>query len=43
MASGTHIGEHTPMMANALDKATLIRSMSYMPSGRGMPRPYKGL
>src|SRR5713101_8862026 len=30
---GTHIGEHMPMMANALDKATLIRSMSYTPIG----------
>jgi Protein of unknown function (DUF1501) len=33
MASGTHIGEHMPMMANALDKATLIRFMSYTPNG----------
>lgn len=30
---GTHIGEHMPMMADTLDKATLIRSMSYTPSG----------
>src|SRR5260370_36627187 len=30
---GTHIGEHMPMMANALDKATLSRSMSYTPNG----------
>src|SRR6267143_3553548 len=30
---GTHIGEFMPMMANALDKATLIRSMSYTPNG----------
>ena len=30
---GTFIGEHMPMMAQALDKATLIRSMSYTPSG----------
>lgn len=30
---GTHISEHMPMMANALDKATLIRSMSYTPNG----------
>jgi hypothetical protein len=30
---GTWIGEHMPMMANALDKATLIRSMSYTPNG----------
>src|SRR6185436_15428268 len=30
---GTHIGEHMPMMANSLDKATLIRSMSYTPNG----------
>ncbi len=30
---GTWIGEHMPMMAQALDKATLIRSMSYTPSG----------
>jgi len=30
---GTHIGEHMPMMADALDKATLIRSMSYTPNG----------
>src|SRR3954449_10986682 len=30
---GTHISETMPMMANALDKATLIRSMSYTPNG----------
>lgn len=30
---GTHIGEHMPMMAQAMDKVTLIRSMSYTPSG----------
>src|ERR1017187_5378093 len=30
---GTWIGEHMPMMAQHLDKATLIRSMSYTPSG----------
>ncbi len=30
---GTFIGEHMPMMANTLDKVTLIRSMSYTPSG----------
>src|SRR5580765_3447991 len=30
---GTHIGEHMPMMANALTNATLIRSMSYTPNG----------
>ena len=30
---GTHIGEHMPMMAQHLDKATLIRSMSYTPNG----------
>ena len=30
---GTHIGEHMPMMANTLDKVTLIRSMSYTPNG----------
>jgi hypothetical protein len=30
---GTHISEHMPMMAQALDKATLIRSMSYTPNG----------
>src|SRR5258708_27576589 len=30
---GTHIGEHMPMMAQHLDKATLIRSISYTPSG----------
>jgi hypothetical protein len=30
---GTHIGEHMPMMADALSKATLIRSMSYTPNG----------
>src|ERR1700730_398017 len=30
---GTHIGEHMPMMAQALSKATLIRSMSYTPNG----------
>jgi uncharacterized protein (DUF1501 family) len=30
---GTHVSEHMPMMANALDKATLIRSMSYTPNG----------
>src|SRR5580658_6192427 len=34
---GTHIGEHMPMMANALDKATLIRSMSYTPNGADFP------
>ena len=31
--TGTHIGEHMPMMANALSNATLIRSMSYTPNG----------
>src|SRR5213083_1270761 len=31
--SGTWIGEHMPMMAQHLDKATLIRSMSYTPNG----------
>lgn len=30
---GTLISEHMPLMANALDKATLIRSMSYTPNG----------
>src|SRR6267143_1412755 len=30
---GTHISETMPMMANSLDKATLIRSMSYTPNG----------
>ena len=30
---GTWIGEHMPMMAQHLDKATLIRSMSYTPNG----------
>jgi hypothetical protein len=30
---GTSIGEHMPMMADTLDKVTLIRSMSYTPSG----------
>ena len=30
---GTHISETMPMMAQALDKATLIRSMSYTPNG----------
>jgi hypothetical protein len=30
---GTFISEHMPMMADHLDKATLIRSMSYTPSG----------
>src|SRR5260370_13007793 len=30
---GTHVSETMPMMANALDKATLIRSMSYPPNG----------
>jgi uncharacterized protein (DUF1501 family) len=30
---GTHISEHMPMMADVLDKVTLIRSMSYTPSG----------
>src|SRR6202140_2553048 len=30
---GTWISEHMPMMAQHLDKATLIRSMSYTPSG----------
>ena len=34
---GTHIGEHMPMMAKALDKATLIRSMSYTPNGLFQP------
>ena len=28
-----NIGEHMPMMAQALDKVTLIRSMSYTPNG----------
>src|SRR2546427_1504482 len=30
---GTWIAEHMPMMAEHLDKATLIRSMSYTPNG----------
>lgn len=30
---GTWVSEHMPMMAQHLDKATLIRSMSYTPSG----------
>ncbi len=30
---GTHISEHMPMMAEHLDKCTLIRSMSYTPNG----------
>src|SRR6185295_19018872 len=30
---GTWISEHMPMMAEHLDKATLIRSMSYTPNG----------
>jgi hypothetical protein len=30
---GTWIGEHMPMMAEQMDKVTLIRSMSYTPSG----------
>jgi hypothetical protein len=30
---GTQISETMPMMANALDKCTLIRSMSYTPNG----------
>src|SRR3954469_4027011 len=30
---GTNIGEHMPMMAQAMDKVTLIRSMSYTPNG----------
>ena len=30
---GTSISEHMPMMADHLDKATLIRSMSYTPNG----------
>jgi uncharacterized protein (DUF1501 family) len=30
---GTHISETMPMMAQALDKCTLIRSMSYTPNG----------
>ena len=30
---GTLISEHMPMMAQHLDKATLIRSMSYTPNG----------
>src|SRR5882672_6352702 len=29
---GTYISEHMPMMAQHLDKATLIRSMSYTPN-----------
>src|SRR5579871_4731731 len=31
--TGTYISETMPMMANALDKCTLIRSMSYTPNG----------
>ena len=31
--AGTYISEHMPMMAEHLDKATLIRSMSYTPNG----------
>src|SRR5439155_2549560 len=30
---GTHISETMPMMADQLDKCTLIRSMSYTPNG----------
>ena len=30
---GTYVSEHMPMMAQHLDKATLIRSMSYTPNG----------
>jgi hypothetical protein len=30
---GTHIAETMPMMADTLDKCTLIRSMSYTPNG----------
>src|SRR6478672_625589 len=30
---GTQIGEHMPMMAETMDKVTLIRSMSYTPNG----------
>src|SRR6516164_7624534 len=30
---GTFVSEHMPMMAQHLDKATLIRSMSYTPNG----------
>jgi len=30
---GTNVSETMPMMANALDKVTLIRSMSYTPNG----------
>ena len=30
---GTWIGEHMPMMADTMDKVTLIRSMSYTPNG----------
>src|SRR6187200_3090834 len=30
---GTQIGEHMPMMAQTMDKVTLIRSMSYTPNG----------
>src|SRR5436190_8478256 len=30
---GTNISEHMPMMAQTLDKVTLIRSMSYTPNG----------
>jgi hypothetical protein len=31
--TGTHISETMPMMADTLDKCTLIRSMSYTPNG----------
>ena len=31
--TGTYVSETMPMMANALDKCTLIRSMSYTPNG----------
>jgi hypothetical protein len=31
--TGTHISETMPMMADTLDKVTLIRSMSYTPNG----------
>lgn len=30
---GTYLGEHMPLLAQQLDKATLIRSVSYTPAG----------
>jgi len=37
--AGTQIGEHMPLMAQALDKVTLIRSMSYTRTACLITRP----